>query len=151
MEQVSAGHHPLYPTWQGMLWRCYKPQHKGYKDYGGRGIVVCDEWREDFWTFVADVGDKPEGYSLNRIDNDGPYSKDNCEWAPREVQDNTKRNNVWIKAFEETKTLSQWSRDERCIVPLSTLASRIQKNRWEAERALTTPKKLTPGRPKKNG
>lgn len=88
---VTHGHsrvgaeHPLYRAWAGMLGRCRNPNHSKYKDYGGRGITVCERWR-DFAAFLADVGERPPGHSLDRIDNDGPYAPGNVRWATPRVQ-----------------------------------------------------------------
>lgn len=73
--------HPLYRTWNGMLKRCNPANATIYPRYAGRGITVCPEWVASFWRFVDDMGERPEGHSLDRIDNDKGYSADNCRWA----------------------------------------------------------------------
>lgn len=82
---------PLYTTWLGMKQRCYNINHHKYKDYGGRGIIVDPIWKSSFHQFKIDMGERPEGCTLDRIDNDGIYTKDNCRWSSYKQQANNRR------------------------------------------------------------
>lgn len=86
--------HPEYNSWRAMKERCYYKKHTQYKDYGGRGITVCDRWLDrarGFYNFLEDMGPRPEGTTLDRINIDGPYSPDNCRWATYVEQSLNKR------------------------------------------------------------
>ena len=82
---------PTYWSWVGMKQRCNNPKGIAYKNYGGRGIKVCPEWEGSFGAFLRDMGEKPEGYSLDRINSDGDYTPDNCRWADRFTQASNQR------------------------------------------------------------
>lgn len=98
-----------YRSWKDMRSRCNNPKDTDYKDYGGRGIRVCDEWN-DFNKFIIDMGSKPSGYTIDRIDVNGGYSSLNCRWASQSTQANNKRNNHIIEYMGETRTLSEWGK-----------------------------------------
>lgn len=83
--------HPLYQTWLGMKARCTNKNFRQYPDYGGRGIKVCDEWLNNFNQFITDMGEKPDGYSLDRINNNGDYTPQNCKWSSKKEQQRNQR------------------------------------------------------------
>jgi hypothetical protein len=132
-----------FHIWLGMRARCYDPNQPAYKDYGGRGITVCDRWRNSFEAFLADMGECPPGLTIDRYpDNDGPYSPENCRWATRKEQANNRRQPVdtkLITCWGETRPLISWARDERLIA--NGLTFRLISGRlflgWPAERAFT--------------
>ena len=103
---------PTYEIWIGMKSRCRNKKLKIYKNYGGRGIKVCDRWqgKEGYRNFLADMGERPERMSLDRINNNGDYEPSNCRWASQEEQHNNKRNNVRLKDGEAFLTMAELAR-----------------------------------------
>jgi hypothetical protein len=125
-----------YRIWHGMMQRCYSPGASGYDSYGGRGIAVCDQWRDNFPAFLADMGERPAGKSIDRIDNTKGYEPSNCRWATPSQQSRNTSSNRMVTYGGETLPLVVWV--ERLGVGQQTLTSRLNRG-WSAERALTTP------------
>lgn len=99
----------LYCIWESMKARCYRKTIKGYQNYGGRGIKVCDKW-QTFTGFYEDMADTyADGLTLDRLDNDGDYCPDNCRWATQKEQQNHRRNNVHIDYLGRSMTLAEVS------------------------------------------
>jgi hypothetical protein len=94
-----------------MIDRCHDLNCKGYLNYGARGVTVCQRWRDSFWFFVADVGDKPSSlHSIDRLDNNLGYSPENCKWATKIEQSNNRRNNHYLTLDGVKKTVAEWER-----------------------------------------
>ena len=103
---------PLYQEYLSMMQRCYRKSHKAYASYGGRGITVCDEWKENpnnFYAWVESIGGRPKGYTLDRIDNSKGYSPDNCKYVSMHEQSRNKRTNIMITHNGVTKCLTDWA------------------------------------------
>lgn len=130
-----------YTSWDGMIQRCFNPNNKRFKGYGGRGITVCERWRK-FHDFYADMGERPSGLSIDRINNDGDYEPGNCRWATPKQQQNNLRTNAFIEFRGERLRKHEWAR--RMGISIGALFFRLQHG-WSIERALTTP---GPGREK---
>ena len=118
--------------------RCYNEKQNSFPDYGGRGIFVDGKWhgKEGFEAFVRDMGEPPEGCTLDRIDNNGPYSPENCRWASSFQQAKNKRNNRWITAQGKTLHLAEWARELGCNA--AAILARISTGMSEEE-AVTKP------------
>jgi hypothetical protein len=134
----------IYRVWCHMRERCMNPRNIGWSNYGGRGIRVCDQW-SDFSVFYSDMGDVPDGKTLDRIDNNGDYSPDNCRWATPKEQGCNRRSNLLLTAFGETKSAFEWTQDLRCTVPYSGLIKRIQYG-WSHQEAVSSPPRTHPSR-----
>lgn len=129
---------PVHRVWIGMRSRCNNPKAREYVNYGGRGIKVCDRW-ESFENFVADMGIRPEGYSIDRINNDGNYEPSNCRWATTTQQLNNRRVNRVLELNGERRTIGEWS--AKLGIGWSTIRNRVDRYGWTIEKALTTPVK----------
>lgn len=101
---------PEYTTWASLKHRCNSPGNTHYKYYGGRGIRVCDRWSKSFIAFLEDMGLRPQGMAIERIDNDGDYEPGNCRWATRAEQSLNRRGAVQLTHNGETLTQSAWAR-----------------------------------------
>lgn len=127
---------PTYNSWRAMKDRCNQPTHTHYAYYGARQISYDPEW-EEFAGFVADMGLRPPGMTLDRRDNDEGYSRHNCRWATPIRQGRNRRNNVRITYADRTQVLSEWA--EETGIPYGTLYARIFELGWPPERAFSTP------------
>lgn len=96
--------HPYYISWRAMKHRCYSPSDVNYSRYGGLGIKVSKEWLEDFWKFVEDIGDRPQGFTLDRIDSSKDYCKENCRWASVHKQALNTKSFDAARPYEVTKS-----------------------------------------------
>lgn len=128
----------LYKRWTWMKQRCQNPRNKSYHNYGGRGIRVCREWQryEAFRSWALSNG-FAENMTLDRIDNDGDYSPENCRWTTLKVQNNNQRQTVRITYRGITRTLHEWA--DFLSMSASTLYYRYVRFGWDAEKALFTP------------
>lgn len=126
----------LFWVWADMRSRCRNPNHSQYKNYGGRGIAVCERW-ETFATFEHDMGPRPEGMMLDRTDNDGPYAPGNCRWATRKEQNSNRRNCIYVDLDGQTVTLREYCR--RRELPYRPIVKRIQDRNWPVDLALSVP------------
>lgn len=126
----------LYKVWSKMKCRCVNSNNPKYKNYGARGIKVCDRWMNSFESFLEDMGEQPEGTSLDRINNDGDYEPSNCRWATSEQQNNNKRNTAYLTYNGKTQSLTQWARELE--IAKTSLQNRLLRG-WSLEKALSTP------------
>lgn len=125
---------PTYQSWTNMRQRCNNPNAPGYEYYGGRGIRVCERWNKSFEEFLLDMGDRPVGATIDRIDPNGDYEPSNCRWSTNDEQANNKRSNHCLSFNGKNQTVSQWAK-EKGILP-NTLLFRIRRG-WPIEKALS--------------
>lgn len=126
-----------YIAWANMIQRCTNKNNNHYKNYGGRGIMICKKWKESFENFYADMGEKPsKGHSIDRINVNGNYEPSNCRWATRKEQNRNQRTNRWINVEGCVKTVSEWS--ERAGVRKDTIYLRLNAG-WSEYEAVMMP------------
>lgn len=126
----------LYWIWAAMIQRCHNPANKGYKNYGGRGIRVCERWHT-YANFAADVCPRPDGLTLDRPRNNEDYGPDNFRWADRFVQAGNRRFCIMVPDGTESVPLKEYCR--RHAMPYRPVVKRIQNRGWSLEDALTVP------------
>jgi len=121
-----------YQTWQAMKTRCLNPKSSSYKNYGDRNITICDKWMS-FEGFFEDMGERPDGYSLDRIDNNKGYSKENCRWATPAEQNRNTRQNKFLTKNGKTMCMRDWSNETG--IPYPTIQDRVRRG-WSDDRVL---------------
>lgn len=125
-----------YITWTNIKARCTNPNNTSYKNYGGRGITIIDTWLNSFENFYNDMGDCPDGFSIERVENNKGYNKDNCIWASSKTQSMNRRSNFIVSYKGEEKPLKQWCDDLK--LDYKKVFARIRQLNWSIEKALST-------------
>ncbi len=125
-----------YQSWLDMKGRCLNPQNQRYYTHGARGITICESWVDSYDNFLSDMGYKPDGYTLDRVDNDGNYSIDNCKWSTPKEQALNRRTNIYVTYNDDTLTVSQWAE----ILGLSFATMKKRFLNWSIEDAIEIPK-----------
>jgi hypothetical protein len=137
--------HPLYQIWKDMIRRCTNPNHDHSKRYVMRSIDVCPRWREDFWNFVTDMGDRPSlKHGIERLNNDGDYEPNNCCWATQKEQSRNRCTNRYLTVNGQSKLLSDWA--EEVGIDRRTIANRLKWG-WSDHDAVMKP--IRPHKPYK--
>lgn len=126
----------VYKAWAAMKERCLNPANIHFESYGGRGITVCERWRNSFADFIADMGERMSGCTLERIDNNGNYEPGNCKWATRREQQRNRRCNRILVVNGTAKCISAWA--EEMGVTFSVISNRLSYG-WSDEEAVLTP------------
>jgi hypothetical protein len=128
---------PMHNIWSMIKRRCLNPTYKEWHLYGGRGITVCDRWEESFKNFLDDMGERPDGMQIDRINNNGPYSPENCRWATPKQNAINRRSARLITRNGITMSVTEWA--ENAGMDRRVVSQRLNKYKWDIEKALTTP------------
>lgn len=141
MKSHGLSNHPIYYIWCGIKQRCYDKNNNKYHRYGGRGIRICDEWLNDFEVFYNWAKDKWQpGLTIDRENNNDNYCPENCRFVNRVIQANNRHTNRIIEAFNQKKTLAEWSKDPNYPQnKVSTIRHRIDILKWSPEDAISIP------------
>lgn len=144
--QRSTGPSPEYRVWMSMIQRCTNTKNRAYRHYGGRGISVAERWR-NFENFLADMGPRPDGFTIERLDVNVGYQPGNCTWVPSSAQSKNRRDSVSYTIDGVTRPRGEW-----CLifgVPLGTVRTRLRAG-WEIKLAFSSPP-LRASKPRKVG
>jgi hypothetical protein len=131
-------HTPTYRSWTSMRQRCSQTTQIAYRFYGAKGIRVCDRWLNSFENFLADMGECPEGSSIDRINSELGYEVGNCRWATRHEQNRNRKSNVFVTIEGVTKCMSDWA--DKFGVKRTTAIARMRRG-WDSARAVSQPVK----------
>ncbi len=126
-----------YNIWASIIQRCENPKSHAWRLYGGRGITMCERWRNSFEAFSADMGPRPPKMSIDRIDPNGNYEPANCRWISMKEQGNNRREHVFIRIGDRVQTLMQWT--EEFGLRYHTIKQRMRALHWSPSRALNLP------------
>lgn len=137
--QRALNRTPTYQCWLDMKGRCYNKNNQRYHTHGARGITVCEEWRKNYQSFLTDMGEKPDGKTLDRIDNNGNYTPTNCRWATPKEQANNRSTCIYVEYNGKTQTIAQWA--EELGLTFSSLIKRLRN--WSLEDAMNPKKRCS--------
>lgn len=130
---------PTYYSYDCMKKRCYRPKNKAYKDYGAKGITVCQRWLDSFLNFYEDMGERPSGTSLDRIDGTGNYTPENCKWSTQKEQCRHQSHNHYFTYLGKTQSIAAWA--EEYDIKYYCLRGRLTNYGWSIEEALEIKKR----------
>jgi hypothetical protein len=144
--------YPEYQNYISMKYRCENPNSNMFRHYGGRGVTVCERWRNDFWAFYEDMGPRPENtdgvrWSIDRIDVNGNYEPHNCRWSNDDQQARNKRDTVYFEYNGVRLSSQEWAKILGCEIPALTMR---RKRGWTDTEIISTPI-AKPYRPRKDG